>query len=496
MIRRILPLVASLLLIDFVPTAARAAEPAVEAKTEARSRFDRGLALFNDGDNPGALAEFQRAYELIANPVVLYNIGLVYAAMNRPVDAADALDRVLRDSHGLSGDRLERARRTREEQAARVATIELSTSAPATIAVDNVEVAKTPLTAPLRVAGGSHIVEAVAAGFAPVRKEVTVAGGRSATVELKLVPIEGRLAHLAVRSHVPAADVLVDGEVVGRTPLATSLSVAPGTRTLEVRRAGYTPARQSLTLGDGATGEIALDPEEDAEALRRDAAALVPAVSESQAMIIVDAKPRGVDPRRVALAPGLHRVRIERGGFEPLERDVDVAPAASTPVSFVLDPTPETRADFVSKAHAQRTYGWIALAAGGAVLAGGLGYFAVNQSSVSDAKASYDAALQQGFAKTGICAVMGAFGDAAQCNELQQSTYDDWQAAKTRSTIALIGAGAGAVIAGVGAYLLLSSDDPHRYDRRSHQEELSRVRLVPVAELTPRGSYWGLAGAF
>lgn len=493
--RCILPFAACLLLSAVAPTPARAAEPTAEAKTEARSRFDRGLALFNDGDNAGALAEFQRAYELIANPVVLYNIGLVYAAMNRPADAVDALDRVLGDPRGLSSDKLERAKKTREEQTARVAKVELTTSVPATIAVDNVEIAKTPLAAPLRVAGGSHIVEAVAAGFAPMRKEVTVAGGRSVSVELKLVPIEGRLAHLTVRSHLPAADVLVDGEVVGKTPLMTSLTVAPGTRTVELRRAGYTPARQTLTLGDGATGEIALEPEEDGEALRREASALVPAVSESQAMVIVDAKPRGIDPRRVALAPGLHRVRVERGGFEPLERDVEVAPSASTPVNFVLDPTPETRADFVSKAHAQRTYGWIGVVAGGAILAGGLVYFAVNQSSKGDAQTTHDNLEQQFLSDTGVCDLSGG-ASPVQCNATRQAAVDDLDAANRRSTIALIGAGAGAVIAGVGAYLLLSSDDPHRYDRHSNQEQLSRVRLVPVADVTPRGGFLGLSGAF
>ena len=44
------------------------------ARTEARDRFDRGLDLFNGGENPAALAEFKRAYELIPNPLVLYNI--------------------------------------------------------------------------------------------------------------------------------------------------------------------------------------------------------------------------------------------------------------------------------------------------------------------------------------------------------------------------------------------------------------------------------------
>ena len=91
---------------------------------EARERFDRGLRLFDEGDSAGALAEFKRAHELVPNQLVLFNIGLVYAALGRPVEATDALDAVLRDSGRLPADKLERARRTRDEQAARIAQLD------------------------------------------------------------------------------------------------------------------------------------------------------------------------------------------------------------------------------------------------------------------------------------------------------------------------------------------------------------------------------------
>src|SRR5271167_5022655 len=75
---------------------AQGADAASQAqRTEAAERFDRGLRLFNRGDTAGALAEFRRAYSLIPNVLVLYNIGLVYAQMGRPVEATDALEKVL-----------------------------------------------------------------------------------------------------------------------------------------------------------------------------------------------------------------------------------------------------------------------------------------------------------------------------------------------------------------------------------------------------------------
>src|SRR5260370_7879175 len=71
--------------------------PALAPKDEARDRFDRGLKLFNEGDNAAALAEFKRAYDLIPNPLVLFNIRLVYAAMNRPPEATHPLGKVISD---------------------------------------------------------------------------------------------------------------------------------------------------------------------------------------------------------------------------------------------------------------------------------------------------------------------------------------------------------------------------------------------------------------
>src|SRR5260221_4865371 len=153
-------------------TDARAAEPDAAAKAEAAKRFDRGLTLFDEGDNAGALAEFRQVYSTMPNPVVLYNIGLVYAAMGRPVDSVDALKQVV-GSPNLSAAQHERAQSTLTDQQARIGQLVItSTPAGAHISVDNVDVATTPLTAPLRVSAGTHVVGAVAEGYALARQEV------------------------------------------------------------------------------------------------------------------------------------------------------------------------------------------------------------------------------------------------------------------------------------------------------------------------------------
>src|SRR5262249_51841150 len=155
---------------------------------------------------------------------------------------------------------------------------------------------------------------------------------------------------------------------------------------------------------------------------------------------------------------------------------------------------PETRADYVSKASSQRTYGWIALGAGGAVALGGLGYFVLNQSSKNDAQSKSDQLERAFLDQVGVCDLPNG-ASATECNNQRQAALDDLNAANRRSTIALVGAGVGAAVAGFGAYLLLSGDDPHRYDRRRGGEEMGGLRLAPTAALAPHGAWAGVAGS-
>jgi hypothetical protein len=477
--------------------------PSDVVKTEARSRFDRGLSLFEDGDNTGALAEFKRAYELIPNPVVLYNIGLVYAAMNRPAEATDALQKLLKEPGTLSADHTARAKQTLAEQVARVAEIEVTSNVPASIEVDNVEVAKTPISAPMRVAGGSHIVGAIAPGYTPQRKEVTVAGGAKNSVTFELNRLEGTLAHITVKSHLPAADVLVDGELAGHTPLASSLTVPPGTRRIELRRRGYQTARQDLTLGDGASAEVSLDAEEDKSAMVELGGELKLVVSEPEALVTVDGKSRGVYATPLRLAGGVHRLLVERGGFRPLERDVTVDTGRTTTLPITLEPTPETRQIYVDHAVSQRTWSLIGIVGGVALAGAGVGYLVVNSSSKNDAQAEYDAkvahfnAVKDDPSGMGVCALRTSMGDADACNRDINQANDRLNSAKTRNVVGYVGIGVGGAAAALGLFWLTTGDNPHKYDRKpAATGDLARATITPVFRLTDRDGMVGLVGTF
>ena len=113
------------------------------------------------------------------------------------------------------------------------------------------------------IAAGTRLVAALSAGYLPARREITVAGETAQRLELDLTPSELRLAHLAIHTAVPDAEVLVDGQRVGRTPLPGSITVPPGRRVVELRRPGYRSERREVAVDDGATGELAFELGED-----------------------------------------------------------------------------------------------------------------------------------------------------------------------------------------------------------------------------------------
>jgi hypothetical protein len=474
---------------------AQKAEPTPALRAEARDRFERGLARFNDGDKSGALAEFKRAYELIENSIVLYNIGLVYAAMGRPVEALAALDRVLAAPGPVAGERLERARRTRDEQAVRVAELTITTSVPALIEVDQIEAGHTPLDAPVRVAAGVRVIGAIANGYVPARREVTVAGGEKAATTFDLVPMQGKLAHLTVGTHLPGADVVIDGQVAGQTPLTQSITLSPGPHVVELRRADYLTARTDLAVGDGASAEVSLDPQPDPAAPASDRGRLALTISEPQAAITIDGQSRGAYAGSLVLPRGVHRLLVERGGFEPAERDVVIQPGSTASVRVPLDPTPETRVAYVNRATSQRTWGIVTTAAGAGVAGAAVAFLVWNSGQKSTASSQYNSAQSNLTNMVGVCALKTAAGDATQCNEALTSAQSSLNSAKSRDAFGYVGVGVGAASVALGVYLLVSDDDPHRYDRSSSSSDVA-TSLRPVLGGDRRGASVGVAGEF
>ena len=475
-------------------TAAWAQTP--DVKREARQRFDRGLTRFNQGDDGGALAEFKRAYELIPHPLVLFNIALVQAAMGEPVKAVASLDKLFGNPQGLPADKLVQARKVRAEQAQRIAKIRVVANVSgARVQLDGLDVGRTPLAAPLAVSSGSHRISIVAVGYAPVWKTISVASGRTETVDIQLEAVEGRLATLKVRTLVPDAEVVVDGKALGRTPLVSPILVTAGTRVVELRRKGYRSARQTVTAVGGTVLELELDPKVDTASLRRNGGQLALTISESEAVVFIDGQPRGAYAQPIWLPAGVHEVRVERDGFFPLSRRVSVPAGSVTTVVVDLEPTAQKRADYQDGVTRQNWVGWLTLGTGALVLAGGttLAVVSIRQQDKALDDFNEEAPRHE---STGDCwPGLPANQRAKDCKDLG-TILDDADAAKARIPIGWVVAGAGAVGVGVGAFILLTNDDADRYAPSPESDVFGRLRLTTTPWLSRRAQGLTISGRF
>jgi hypothetical protein len=416
------------------PTDATTAKDPVKA--EAAGRFERGLKLFNAGDNAGALAEFRRIEEILPNAIVQYNLGLVYAAMGRSVDAVDALGAAIARG-GLSEADLEHAEQELREQRARVGRLHVTTKPEgALIEVDNVQVAKTPLSSPIRVSQGTHIIGAVAPGFAPARKEVVVAGDSDQELTLELLPTQNKaLANYFVRTNTRGVDVLVDGEPAGKTPLSTTIGLVPGKHVIEAKRPGYVAMRREVEVAEGATGEVRFDLKVDAAALDEEGAMLVLEPSESPVEITIDGERKGPYSAPLRLPRGPHRIGVVAAGFIPLELNVNLDATVTNLVRAELEPTPETREAYESSASFHRLFGIIGIGAGAAIGGTGVALAVVGSSKLDDADREFADIESKLENSVPPCDRLNGFeaegGSSESCDQARLAAHDKVDSAKT-----------------------------------------------------------------
>jgi hypothetical protein len=465
---------------------------AADPHKDAADRFDRGLRLFNDGDNAGAMLEFKRAYELSGERSILVNVGLVYAEMGRPVDAVAALDQVLQQPSGISEAQLGQARRVRDELAARIGRLLVTTNVPAQIEIDNLAVGRSPMGAPISVSSGIRLLGVVAPGHVPIRQEVSVTGGQQTDVAIELLPLQGALANLVVRCILPGADVLVDGKLVGRTPLPASIPLAPGSHEVGLRRPGYRAAPQTITLADGSTGEITLEPVEIAKEADLVNGHVSLDINQPDATVVVDGIPHTGFRNGLSLPAGPHRLSVSRTGFMPLERELTVEKDQPKTLRIQLQPTEETRAAHVHRVSAQRRNAWITIGAGTVVAGVGAYLIVLSQHNQSDADAKFKEWAPK-VAKGGACdksTNQVSAADYQACTDGVNAANSLQDKATRLKWIGWSTAGVGAAALVTGVILRLVADD------MDDIKVAAAPRLQPYAWTLPTGGGLGLGGSF
>lgn len=322
---------------------------------EALAAFDRASTLFEDGDFRGARAEFERAYDLGADPRILYNVAVCDKNLRKYTRAIDNLERSLREGgKKLPAEYVSRTKETILALAPYVSKLVVTADQEgATVLVDGEPVGTTPLAGPLAIEVGEHLVAVRKSGYLDVPKRVRVTSGEVASTVFALETATSR-AELTVdvRSRDPAARVmvLVDGVEVGAAPFKGIVDAGP--HTIGARAAGLVapPQRVELKPREPMTVVLLLERESKLGRLRV-------RTDEITDVIELDGREVGRGTFEDLVAAGEHRLRVRRAGTEPRSLDFVIGENETRTVSLSLE-----------KQGGLPTWAWIG---GGVLLAGG-----------------------------------------------------------------------------------------------------------------------------
>jgi len=474
-------------------TGAAAAQPVpvggtMTPKEQAKEWFARGLERYERGAYEDAIAAYERAFASYPLAVMTFNIALCYQQLGRPVEAAAAMEKVLAAPGKLRPERIEQAKAVLAAQRRLVAELAVSCNVEgASLQLDGRQVGTSPLAEPIRVAEGTVVLQATKEGYRPGYVSLLAPGGQQVPVVIELEEASKRLGQLEVEAKLPGADIYVDGQLVARTPLRSTIPVTPGAHEIVMKRNGYQTVRETIGVAEGATGFVTLRAREDPAAAGT-GGELVLTLVQDDASVLVDGQRREVAsgvPLR--LPAGSHVVTGVRSGYDPLNLNLDV-PAGGRAVAIIdLIPTPETRAALIGDAERDVALGW-GLTISGTVLAGaGVGTLVWGRARRADG-AQKEQDIEAGVSPYEPCANhdQSALGDETiRCGEARLD-------AGKRQDLGLgfmIGGGIG-IAAGVGALAtgivyLATADDPDRF-RLKLDDDLFALEVAPAA--------WGGAG--
>jgi tetratricopeptide (TPR) repeat protein len=179
---------ASVALLSLLGQAAHLASQPSEAKVKAKAQvlLKQGAQHYRRAEFADALAEFQAAYRAFPSPKLLLNIGQCSRELGRPVEAIEAFEQFLAESHDAPERVVAEAKQSVEELATEVGKLRIECSwSGAEIELDGKKIGVAPLTDSIRVAAGRHEVLATHGDRLGVATSTYVLAGTVETVVLR-----------------------------------------------------------------------------------------------------------------------------------------------------------------------------------------------------------------------------------------------------------------------------------------------------------------------
>ncbi len=186
----------------------------------------------------------------------------------------------------------------------------------AALTIDGKPQGTTPIV-DLPLSAGAHSLKVEAERYRTIEQVLEVVGlGERQSLSLELQP---DWAPVSISSEPPGAEILENGESIGRTP--ATLELVEGEHVLLLKLAGFKSHRQPLSVVAGKAqmlSSIELTPADGRLTLK---------TSPTGGVVSVDGKYKGVAPLEIPLASGeSHRIKVTKAGFASRELSLTLEP--------------------------------------------------------------------------------------------------------------------------------------------------------------------------
>jgi hypothetical protein len=197
------------------------AAPAAPAEPTEAELIRRGVTEREQGHDQAALELFRQAYDRYHTPRAQAQMGLACQALGRWGEADESLSQALSSTTDpwITNNRraLEQALNVIGQH---VGTLEVMSNVPGTeILVDGRLVGALPLRRPLRLPGGTAMLQARADGYGPSQRPVTVVPGQLTRESFTLLPI----SHTPEPAAAPPPPAFVEAPAAPPPPRASPL---------------------------------------------------------------------------------------------------------------------------------------------------------------------------------------------------------------------------------------------------------------------------------
>lgn len=249
----------SLFLVTGLPTLAWADGPnriTKSEKQEAAKLKKEADGLMGQDRYADALSLYQKAYEITADPALLYNQGRAYEAMGEYPDAVDKLEKFDHDASPSLHAKVPALQQLINDLKSRIAVLIVTTNATgARLLVRDKALGTITGEMKIRTRAGPATVEVSADGYNTFKKDVDLTAGTTVKVEANL-ELKKSDAVIVVHSK-PIADITLDGKAIGRVPL--EFHAPAGRHTLVADANGYEAESVPMTLSLGDRREVDIE---------------------------------------------------------------------------------------------------------------------------------------------------------------------------------------------------------------------------------------------